>query len=160
MRNTAFGLLLVLAAGCASAPVPSDAPLAERERLLLQALVNAGPATLNHYLTDDFSCDVRGPKDIRLAPSVQRFTLCTGYGHQRPPGGGHDNRELDLRKSAIIRSMDVQEGTDRATVVMEQSYFGWVPYDGAFERRSRVTDTWVRRGGDWRIAKRVTEPLT
>ena len=156
MRKTAILLVLALA-GCAGSTVsnvPSDAPLQERERLLTRALVNREVATLNQLLTDDFTCEA-GDLRVRIAPSVKRRTLCTGYGHQRP---GSENGP-DLSRSALIRSIDVQESTpDTAIVVMEQSYFGWFPYDGAFERRSRVTDTWVKRDGEWRIAKRVSEP--
>ena len=158
MRKTAMLFVLALA-GCASTTlpaVPTDAPLNERERLLTHALVHHDMATLNQLLTDDFTCEATSLR-AEIAPGVKRRTLCTGYGHQRP---GSQNGP-DLSRSALIRSIEVQENApDTATVVMEQSYFGWFPYDGSFERRSRVTDTWVRRAGDWRIAKRISEPLS
>ena len=159
MRKTAILLVLALA-GCtaATAPstVPADSPLSERERLLTHALVHHDIATLNQLLTDDFTCEAANLR-AEIAPGVKRRTLCTGYGHQRP---GSQNGP-DLSRSALTRSIDVQESTpDTAVVVMEQSYFGWFPYDGSFERRSRVTDTWVKRDGEWRIAKRVSEPLS
>jgi hypothetical protein len=154
MRKSAIFLLLVLA-GCAS--IPPDAPLPERERLLMHALVQRNVPTLNQLLTDDFTCEVQADRALNIAPAVMRFTLCTGYGHRRPESSL--TKEHDLTRAAVIRSLDVQESAEAATVVMEQSYFGWVPYDGSFERRSRVTDTWVRRDGHWRIARRVTAPI-
>ena len=153
MRKSAILLVLALA-GCAATMVPADAPLPERERLLTRALVHKDVATLDQLLTDDFTCEA-GNIRVSIAASVKRRTLCTGYGHQRP---GAENGP-DLSRSAVIRSLDVQEHSpETATIVSEQSYFGWFPYDGTFERRSRVTDTWVKRGGEWRIAKRISEP--
>jgi len=157
MRKSAICLLLLLA-GCAST-VPADAPLPERERLLLRAVVNRDIPTINLLLADDFTCEVRSEPQVSIAEPVQRFTLCTGYGHKRPASGPHDT-STDLTRTALIRSIEVrEESPESATVVMEQSYFGWVPYDGGFERRSRVTDTWVRHDGQWRIARRVSEPI-
>lgn len=158
MRTRGMAALLLLA-GCTSTIVPADAPLPERERLLTRALVNRNVPTINRLLTDDFQCTVQAERMMPLAPSVQRFTLCAGYGHQRPTSSP-DSTATDLTRHAEIRSLEVrEESVDSALVVMEQSYFGWFPYDGPFERKSRVTDTWVRRGGEWRLAKRVSEPL-
>ncbi|HVG23449.1 MAG TPA: nuclear transport factor 2 family protein, partial [Thermoanaerobaculia bacterium] len=154
MHKNAMALLLLLLAGCAASTVPADAPLPERERLLTRALVRHEPGVLDAFLTDDFRCEVQGMNDAAMPPSTQRRTLCTGLGHQRP---GSENG-ADVKRSAVVHSMDVQEIGSTATVRMEQSYFGWFPHDGGFERRSRVTDTWVQQRGVWRLAKRVTEP--
>ena len=158
MRKNAIAVLL-LVAGCAS--IPADAPLSEREQVLLHALVNREPAKINQLIADDFTCEVRAPgfTSESIVRPVRRFDLCTGLGHRRP-GPGPDSTQFDLTRSAVIRSIDVAETDGTATVTMEQSYFGWMPYDGPFERRSRVIDTWTRNGGEWRLAKRVSEPLS
>jgi hypothetical protein len=169
-RFAALALLLPLAA-CAShdaalAP-PQDlrptAIVAEHERQLTRALVVRNHAGVNHLLAPDFTCSVTGRFPFSLDSRAARYTACAGMGHdpsRRPAPPEPMDRLLDRGpRVAEIKSMDVTEDGPAIVVVSTQVYQHWVPYDGAFERRSRLTDTWLQVHGAWQLVRRISEPL-
>jgi hypothetical protein len=137
--------LLLLAAACATAPPPvqtHEQAITAKERLLMRALARYDYGILNGLLSDDFTCSVVGDElNLSLDRNRARFSLCTGIGQ---------------RRTVEVLRMDITREADTAVVVSDQVYRRWVPYDGGFERRANVTDTWVRRDGDWRLLKRVS----
>jgi len=105
------------------------------------------------------ACAIAPPvQNLSLDRNRARFSLCTGIG-QRPPAVRDEqieSLEKGLPRSVEVLRMEIKREADTAVVVSDQVYRRWVPYDGGFERRAKVTDTWVRRDGDWRLLKRVS----
>jgi hypothetical protein len=161
MRKALLALLL-LAAACATAPPPvqtHEQAITAKERLLMRALARYDYGILNGLLSDDFTCSVVGDElNLSLDRNRARFSLCTGIGQRRTTVTDEqiESFEKGLPRSVEVLRMEITREADTAVVVSDQVYRRWVPYDGGFERRANVTDTWVRRDGDWRLLKRVS----
>jgi hypothetical protein len=165
------GCSLLLLTACASRDAAlvsrqdarPTAIVADGERQLTRALVRRNRAVINSYLAQDFTCTVTGAHTFSLNATAARFTACAGMGHDMLAKATMPDPILALEnrapRVAEITDMQVKEEGEAIVVVLTQVYHHWMPYDGAFERRSRLTDTWVHRGGEWRIVKRISEPL-
>jgi hypothetical protein len=164
-------LLIPLSACAAQPPVaaaPRDARAAAaiveaKERQLLQSLVRYNRAGANGILADDFTCTVTGNHPFTLGTVQARFSVCTGLGHETlgrtEPNEAIRVREDRLPRVGEILSMSSSEENGAIVVVSTQSYQRWQPYDATFVRRSRLTDTWMLRDGDWRLVRRISDPL-
>lgn len=163
--RTLAALSLLLAA-CASTPVVKQTDdLQERERQLTRALVRYDRNALNQLLADDFTCEAitDDNKTIGFNTVNGRFSLCTAIGLPGPtidhPEWMEDLDNSRGRRNAEVTAIDVQQQGDTATVQSVQIYRRWYPYDGSHERLARVTDTWQRREGSWRLTHRLSQPI-
>lgn len=167
----AVSLLIPLAA-CASQPRADSAPRDSRaavatveakERQLLRSLVLYNRAGSNDLLADDFTCTVSGRYPFTLNPVQARYTVCAGLGHETL-GRSELNEAIRIREDRLPRiggilSMNSSAENGAIVVVSTQEYQHWQPYDATFVRRSRLTDTWMLRDGDWRLVRRISDPL-
>lgn len=163
--------LLIQSSGCASRPaalahsdtVRATAVVEAHERELLRALVRRDRAASSQYLASDFTCSVTGEHPFTLNRTAARFPACAGMGQDLSSRASLPEpvRTLEDRGPRLgeIVSMQSTESDGSIVVVSTQLYQRWVPYDGNAERRSRLTDTWMRRGGEWQLVRRISEPL-
>lgn len=163
--------LLVPLSACASQQdsiAPPDRARAagiveQRERDLVRALVRRDRAGVSSVLANDFTCSVTGPNAFSLNRVAARFTACAGMGHDLSARASQMEtiQRLEDRgpRLAEITSMTSREENGAIVVVSTQVYQHWMPYDTTYERRSRLTDTWMQRGGEWQLVRRISEPL-
>ncbi len=160
-------LLLLSVSASAQSLATSDTSavvLVERERDLTHALVRDQRAAINELVVEDFSCTVMAKKPFTLRPPSGRFNLCSGLGHDlsRRPDRPEVVVEAEkaLPRTSRIDDVRVESlGDTTAVVISTQTYTNWFPYDGSFQRRSEVRDTWTLVGGRWMLKERVTTPL-
>ena len=166
LRRAAAGFLAVLLVGCTSIPpAPSNVdagPIIERERELTRALVKNRRFGVQEFLAPGFTCELNMQGKITV-PLGARGHLCTGMGHDSGTRANRANWQIDgehiVPRSAEIETIAVERHKGLATAVSIQRYRNWFPYDGATERRSRVTDTWLLNEGKWQLVHRLSEPL-
>lgn len=166
----AVAILLPLSA-CAAQP-PAAAPhdsraaiaaVEAKERQLLYSLVHHNRAGSNDLLANDFTCTVTGNHPFTLNPVQARFSVCAGLGHETL-GRPELNEAIRVGEDRLPRigeilTMHSSEENGAVVVVSTQEYQRWQPYDATFVRRSRLTDTWMLRDGDWRLVRRTSDPL-
>ncbi len=157
-------LLLALSASAQPLSTSDASVLVQQERDLTRALARGQYATVNTLVADDFSCSVKSGKPFTLRPPAARFSLCTGMGNdlsRRP----HRTEEVEAAEKAIPRTATIDriqvESLDDTTavVISTQTYGRWFPYDGPFQRRAEVRDTWTLERGRWLLKERTTTPL-
>lgn len=162
-----FIVPVLLLAVSASAQPPSTrdtSTLIERERVLTLALARDQRATVNALVAEGFSCTVMAEKPFTLRWPSGRFSLCTALCHDL---SGRPDRmaavvkaENALPRAATIDRINVEWADDTAALVIStQTYVNWFPYDGSFQRRAEVRDTWTLQRGRWLLKERVTTPL-
>lgn len=160
----AFASLLLAACSSAGsgARTPVDA-VELRERQLAMALADNRAGAVSLLVDRNFTCTIVGLQ-FAIPQAAMRSTACAGIGNRRPPVA--DSLEALLSaENALPRNASssdvkvVSQTPDQIVVSLEQTYSRWFPYDAAYTRRSRLTDTWVQRDGQWRLLYRVSEPL-
>ena len=164
--RAAAGFLAMLLAGCTSIPPVSSnveaGPIIERERELTRALVKNKRFAVREFLAPGFTCELnmQGKVTVPLGAGAH---LCTGMGHDSVSRANRPDWQIDgeqsVPRSAEIETIAVERHEGLATAVSIQRYRNWFPYDGATERRSRVTDTWLLNEGKWQLIHRLSEPL-
>ena len=162
IRHLAGVLILAV---ISSSPVLADdvqEELTSRERALTRAIVRHDWAALNGIIAREFVCEVSSPGwNLSLDTRFARYSACTGLGPREIKSSRPDwIDELQNRqpRNAIVEDLEFSIDGGTAVVRSKQSYTGWFPYDGSEVRVARVTDTWVRREGQWVLVKRVSEP--
>jgi hypothetical protein len=167
INRSYFIVSVLLLAVSASAQPPSRSDtfvLVERERDLTRALARYQHATVNELVAEDFSCSVMGAKPFTLRAPAARFSLCTGMGND-PSRRPHPMEEVEEAEKAIPRVATIDrirvEWPDETTAVVTsaQTYVNWFPYDGSFQRRAEVRDTWTLQHGRWLLKERITTPV-
>jgi hypothetical protein len=157
-------LLLAVSASAQPRSTSDTSVLVERERDLTRALARDQRATVNALVAEDFSCTVMAEKPFTLRWPSGRFSLCTalGYDLSRRPDrmAAVQKAENALPRAATIDRIRVEWADDTAAVVIStQTYVNWFPYDGSFQRRAEVRDTWILQRGRWLLKERITTPL-
>jgi hypothetical protein len=158
--------IVFLSAYASAQPLPRSASsvVLQRERDLTRALTLGQRALVNQLIADDFSCSVTGSKPLAFKAPSARYLLCTGMGNdlsRRFPRPAYvENAQKSLPRTATIDTIAV-EPHDAVTVVAisTQTYGNWFPYDGFFQRRAEVRDTWTLHHGSWILKERITNPL-
>lgn len=164
LARLAVTVLFLPLLACASSGSGTAADAVElRERQLASALADNRSGAVSLLVDRDFSCTIVGLQ-FAIPPAAMRSTACAGIGHRRPPVAdtleallSADNAFPRTASSSDVKV--VSQSADQLVVTLEQSYSRWFPYDAAYMRRSRLTDTWMLRGGQWRLIDRVSEPL-
>lgn len=137
--------------------------LIDREERLTSAVAQGKYAVVNGFLAKDFRCAVADHPWFRFDREPSRGMACTGFGHDwsRDPiqpvwvNAFHNQAP----RIARIDDMAVKLNDRGAVVVSLQSYTNWLAYSGPAPKRSRVTDQWIIEEGEWRLARRYSEPL-
>jgi hypothetical protein len=163
---------LIQWSGCAAhqaaVAVPSDtvratAIVEDNEREILRALVHKHHAGKKDLLAADFTCSVVGSHPFTLNRTAARFSVCAGMGHDLSARAEQSEvvQQFENRAPRVgeIVSMETTARDGAIVVVSTQAYQHWMPYDGPYERRSRLTDTWEVRDGEWQLVRRISEPL-
>lgn len=168
MRTILTLAAALLLAACATRTdlAPAETvPLEQRERELARAMVRRDLAMLDELHAEEFDCAFV-TYDGKTIPAIKKraarsAVACTGLGHRlsRHDTSWQQRVEEFAPRVISIDSIDVQRENGTATVVMQHSYRNWVPGDAGMVRRSRVTDKWVLRDGQWRIVHRLSEAL-
>lgn len=139
------------------------AQLIDREQRLALALAQGKRAVVNSILAKDFRCAVEDHPWFTFERVPSPGTACTGFGHERRRDVIRpewiDAFHNGGPRIARIDDMAVKLSERGAVVVSLQSYTNWLPYSGPAPRRSRVTDHWIVEDGEWRLARRYSEPL-
>lgn len=162
MRLSTVVAFAALLTGCAhsqsTVTMNDEQQVAKREQELLRRMTNVRPQHTADLVAPGFRCEViRDGNALPLNDTAQRYSLCTGIGHDLPDAGAlAKSFDKVAPRTGIIEDMQVQLNGDSATVVSHQAYRGWVPYDGPYVRRSVVTDKWVRHEGEWKLSERVS----
>ena len=158
--------VLLLAASASAQPLSTTdtSALVERERDLIRALARGQRATVNALVAEDFSCSVMGEKPFTLRAPAGRFSLCTAMGNdlsgRSRPAAAVEKAENAIPRAATIDRIRVESADDTTAVVIStQTYVHWFPYDGSFQRRAEVRDTWTLQHGRWLLKERITTPL-
>jgi len=136
----------------------------QQERDLTRALALGQRALVNQLVADDFSCTVTCSKPLTLKAPSARYLLCTGMGNdlsRRFPRPAYvENAEKSLPRTATIDTIKVEpHDVITVLVISTQTYGNWFPYDGFFQRRAEVRDTWTLHHGSWILKERITKPL-
>jgi hypothetical protein len=158
--------VLLLAASASAQPLSASdtSVLVERERDLTRALARGQRATVNGFVAEDFSCRVMAEKPFTLRAPSARFSLCTALGNDLSRRADRmaavEKAENAIPRVATIERIRVEPTDDTTAVVIStQTYVNWFPYDGSFQRRAEVRDTWTLQRGRWLLKERITTPL-
>lgn len=157
-------LLLLAVSASAQLSTSDTSMLVERERDLTRALARRQQAAVNELVAEDFSCRVMGGKPFTLRTPSARFSLCTAMGNDLSRRfdrtAAVEKAEKAIPRTATIESIRVESTDDITAVVLStQTYVNWFPYDGSFQRRAEVRDTWTQQRGRWLLKERITTPL-